>query len=202
MGTTYRYDVQASDADNTPSNPFADPLTYSLTNPAQTGPNNNVMTIDQSGRITWTPQTVDIGKVFNNITVRVTDSYNSSVTQSFNLTVVADTTAPTVELTISPSLAVGVGTVATFLVFGSDNVGVTSMTLTVNGTNLLLDSKGQAKMTMSTAGNYTVTATAKDAAAYEVATAGLFDEYWRAEYAGGRRIVTSFRSSNHAVGRQ
>src|SRR5439155_13389592 len=162
MGTSYRYDVKASDVDNTPQNP--DPLTYTLTNPAQTGPNNNVMTIDQNGRITWTPQTVDIGKVFNNITVQVTDSYGISVTQTFGLTVSNDTVAPTVELQITPGTTVNTGTKVTFLVFGSDNVGVASLSLTVAGTNVPLDSKGQAVMIMNTAGSNSISASAKDAA--------------------------------------
>src|SRR5262249_12791847 len=54
------------------------------------------------------------------------------------------------------------GTQETFLVFASDNVGVASTTLTVNGVNLPLDAQGQAFMTVSTPGFYNVVATATD----------------------------------------
>ena len=85
------------------------------------------------------------------------------MTHTFNLTVQADTQAPTVELQLSPN-PLGLGKQETFLVFGSDNVGVASLALTVNGSNLDIDSKGQAFYTPSAAGSYTITATAKDAA--------------------------------------
>src|SRR5207302_1036888 len=65
-GALYRYDVQASDPDG-------DPLTYTLSNAPGTAP--NVMTIDQNGRITWSPTTIN---TYNNITVTVTDPYGAS----------------------------------------------------------------------------------------------------------------------------
>ena len=153
-GLAYRYDVQANDADG-------DPLTYALSGmPAG-------MTIDGNGRITWSPGIPQIG-TYNGITVTVTDPFGAAATQTYNLTVTADTTPPTIELQISPSSSatapLPVGTLVTFLVFASDNVGVTSLKLTVGTTNVPLDSKGQAQMTMTTAGNFTVTAVAGDAA--------------------------------------
>jgi|GEM_PF-5786189 len=48
------------------------------------------------------------------------------------------------------------------LVFGSDNVGVSSLSVTVN--NYPIDSKGQAFFTPTAAGDYTIVATATDAA--------------------------------------
>ncbi|HEV3082404.1 MAG TPA: PKD domain-containing protein, partial [Gemmataceae bacterium] len=156
VGASYRYDVQASDPDG-------DPLTYALSNAPGTAP--NVMQIDQNGRLTWSPTATG---TYNNITVTVTDPYGASATRSFNLTVTADTTPPTIELQISPTSSgtapLPVGTKVTFLVFASDNVGVTSLKLTVGTTNVPLDDKGQGQMTMTTAGNFTATAIAGDAA--------------------------------------
>ncbi len=68
----------------------------------------------------------------------VTDPFGSTATQTFNLTVSPDTTAPSVELQLNPN-PLGVNNQETFLVFGSDNVAVTSLSLTVNGTNLAID---------------------------------------------------------------
>jgi RHS repeat-associated protein len=156
-GLPYRYDVQASDADNDT------PLTYSLTGSSLP----TWLSIDAAtGRISGTPPVLN--KAANSYTVSglitVTDPFGSTGTQPLNFTVQPNTTPPTIELQISPSTTVAVGTQVTFLVFASDNVGVTSLTLNVGGTNLALDDKGQAVMTMNTAGNFTVTATASDAA--------------------------------------
>jgi hypothetical protein len=150
LGNTYRYDVQATDSDG-------DPLTYALTGTVPSG-----MTIDpNTGRILWTPTATGTS---SGITVTVTDSFNVSRTSpAFSVTVSADTTAPTVELLLSAN-PVTTGTKVTFLVFATDNVAVTSLSLTVGTTNLTIDSKGQAFMTMNTIGNFSVIASAKDAA--------------------------------------
>jgi len=137
LGLTYRYDVQASDPDG-------DPLTYAFT----ASPNNppTGMTIDPgTGRITWTPSATGTSSGFS---VVATDPYGASSTpQAISITVSADTTAPNVELQYSPT-APAVGTKETFVVQATDNVAVTSLTLTVNGTNLPIDSKGQAFYTI------------------------------------------------------
>src|SRR5439155_27364451 len=101
-----------------------------------------------------------------NLTVNVTDSHGTPATppQTFTLTVSADSTAPTAQLQIFPGTSVNVGTAVTFLVFGTDNIGVTSLALTVNSVNVPLDSKGQAVITENTAGSYSISATTKDAA--------------------------------------
>jgi hypothetical protein len=155
-GLPYRYDVQASDADG-------DALTYALSG-APTW-----LSIDQNGRITGAPGIAQIG-TYNSITIQVTDQVGSQATKTFNLTVQADTTPPTIELQISPTssatAALPVGTLVTFLVFASDNVGVTSLKLTVGTTNVPLDAKGQGQMTMTAVGNFTATAVAGDAAGY------------------------------------
>jgi hypothetical protein len=149
VGLPYRYDVKATDADG-------DPLTYALSGTVPTG-----MTIDAvTGRIAWTPTATG---TFSGIVVTVSDPYGGQATQTMSVTVSADTTAPTVELQLSPN-PLALGKQETFIVFGSDNVAVTSLTVTVNGTNLPIDAHGQAFYTPTSSGNYTIVATAKDAA--------------------------------------
>jgi YD repeat-containing protein len=149
VGLPYRYDVKATDADG-------DPLTYALSGTVPTG-----MTIDAgTGRIAWTPTAAGTS---NGIVITVSDPYGGQATQTMSVTVNADTTAPTVELQLSPN-PLALGKQETFIVFGSDNVAVTSLTVTVNGTNLPIDAHGQAFYTPTATGNYTIVATAKDAA--------------------------------------
>jgi hypothetical protein len=147
LGLPYRYDVIASDTDG-------DALSYALSGTVPTG-----MTIDQNGRITWTPTATG---TYSGITVTATDPYSASASQTFSVTVSADTTPPNVELQYSPT-APAIGTTETFVVQATDDVAIASETLTVNGTNLSIDSKGQAFYTISAAGTYTVAASAKDA---------------------------------------
>jgi len=147
-GLTYRYDVQASDPDG-------DPLTYSLV----TGP--ALMSIDAFGRLTWPTNTADVGT--QPVSIAVADNHGASTAQSFDVDVVADTQAPLVALSVTPSPA-DLGSQATFLVTAVDNVAVQSLTLTVGGVPVALDSSGRATMTMTTAGDLAVVATATDPA--------------------------------------
>jgi RHS repeat-associated protein len=147
--TPYQYDVGAIDPDG-------DGLTYAVSGT----PTSRGMSIDAFGRLTWSPGLGDVGSYA--ITVTVTDAFGASTPQNFTLTVTRDTTPPTVELQLSPNSPVVMGTQETFLVFASDDVGVASTTLTVNGVNVPLDAQGQGFMTMSTPGFYNVVATATD----------------------------------------
>ena len=79
MGQTYHYDVHAADADG-------DSLAYALT-AAPAG-----MTIDDLGRITWTPQAGDIGS--HPVAVAVSDGRGGAASQSFTIAVGGDTEAP------------------------------------------------------------------------------------------------------------
>jgi hypothetical protein len=148
VGLTYRYDVRASDPDG-------DPLTYALT----TAPAG--MTIDSFGRITWATGTADVS--VHSVVLSVADDHGASVTQSYNLTVVPDTESPQVNLTLSANPA-DIGSQVTFLVSATDDVAVQALGLTVAGTSLTLDANGQAMMTATQAGNFTVVATATDPA--------------------------------------
>ncbi len=127
-GAAYNYDVVAVDPDN-------DPLTYALAS-APAG-----MTIDSLGRITWSPQTSDIGS--QPVVVTVDDGRGGIVNQSFTISVAADTEAPQVILTLSADSA-DLGSSVNAIIAATDNVGVTGLTLqTEDGVpGPLLDSSG------------------------------------------------------------
>ena len=147
---SYQYDVEATDQDGYP-------LTFSLTQ-APTG-----MTIDiGTGLIEWTPDNAQIGQ--HDVTVRVEDALGAYDTQSFTITVsaVGDITAPQVNVTVDP-LEVNPDEAVTITVDATDDVGVVSIELSVNGTPLSLDINNQATFSSSTPGLFTATATARDA---------------------------------------
>ncbi|HEY2411363.1 MAG TPA: FG-GAP-like repeat-containing protein [Pirellulaceae bacterium] len=72
VGQQFSYQIEASDADN-------DGLTYSLAGGPPT------MSIDQTGKITWTPTADDLGT--QQVTVRIDDGQGGTVEQSFTLVV-------------------------------------------------------------------------------------------------------------------
>jgi YD repeat-containing protein len=146
--TTYRYDVRANDPDR-------EAIAYRLTQ-APEG-----MEIDQLGRITWTPQSGDVGNY--EIEIVVTDSRGATATQSYNLTVAADTTAPLVNLQFNRDRA-NIGDTVTFQVTATDNVGVAELRLTFNGANIALDGNGRATVKLDAVGAFEVVAFAIDAA--------------------------------------
>lgn len=148
VGAPYRYDVHAADIDG-------DILTYSLT----TAPHD--MTIDPLGRITWTPASAYLGDAA--VQVTVSDGRGGSFSQPFTVHVTADTQAPRVNIQLSSNPA-DIGTSVTVIVTATDNVGVTSLTLTNSGVAIPLDPAGQATLDTSTAGGFGLLATARDAA--------------------------------------
>lgn len=80
VGTTYRYDANASDADN-------DALAFALVE----GPAG--MQVDAAtGLVTWSPLAADVGT--HHVELRVTDAPGASVTQSFDLVTTAANSLP------------------------------------------------------------------------------------------------------------
>ncbi|MBI2807692.1 MAG: VCBS repeat-containing protein [Planctomycetes bacterium] len=149
-GNTYRYDVLASDADG-------DALFYALT-AAPAG-----MTVDRAGRIRWaTDASVLPGSPYP-VTLEVTDPRGARATQSFNVTVVPDTLAPQIGIALNPITTI-IGGTAFVRVVAYDNVGVTALDLTVNGTPIALDGNGQAALDTTAAGIVGLTASARDVA--------------------------------------
>ena len=151
-GQAYVYQVVASDADG-------DPLTFALQNYP------TWMTISSTGLISGTAPGNLATTSYSTFTVTVTDPAGMSTTQSLNLTVQADTQAPTqTTVTATPGWTVPVGTRVNFVVSANDNVAVSTLTLTVNGTPLAIDDHNAASQLFPTAGTYTVVATATDPA--------------------------------------
>jgi YD repeat-containing protein len=97
------------------------------------------------------------------IAITVTDSQGATAIQSFNLSAIADTEAPRVSLITTTNL-LNVGQTVTFEVNGTDNVGVTGLTLVVNGQSVALDGQGRATIKFDTVQTVTAVATAIDSA--------------------------------------
>ncbi|WP_293313893.1 putative Ig domain-containing protein [Microcoleus sp. PH2017_08_TRC_O_A] len=148
-GATYRYDLKARDAEG-------DLLAYTLVQ-APTG-----MTVDEFGRVSWTPAASDIGTV-KPVQIAIADTFGKTVTVSYNLSVVADTIAPKVNLIASKNPA-DIGDSVTFTVNAVDNVKVESLGLTINGTPVVIDAQGKATVKLNNLGTVTAIATALDAA--------------------------------------
>ena len=147
-GAVFHYDVQVDDPEN-------DPVGFALLD-APAG-----MTIDELGRITWSTQLADLGP--HNVTVQAIDAHGLDDEQTFTLTVVPDTIGPVVSVQLStPSVAIGNAVVIT--VQAMDDVGVESLTLTVNGQAVTLTEQGTAIYTPDAPGQLNVVATAADAA--------------------------------------
>ncbi|MCY2987768.1 MAG: putative Ig domain-containing protein [Planctomycetota bacterium] len=164
-GVSFRDDVRASDPDG-------DPITFQL----DSGPAG--LTMDEWGRIAWTPAPLQPGEnsydVFVSFTAR--DSYGATDTASFKLTVLRDSDAPTIEFQIirgksslllpdaDNEIAIPLGTELDFVVRATDNVGVTSRSLTFDGQTVPLDGEGRVTRILSTPSLFAVVATARDAA--------------------------------------
>jgi RHS repeat-associated protein len=148
-GQIYRYVPLVDDPDG-------DPLVYTLDAGAPAG-----MTVDDLGRIAWPTSVADLGT--HTATVTATDPFGASVSQTFTLNVQADTQAPQVALQFSVNPAY-VNSEVIILVAASDNVGVQSLTLTVNGIPQAIDSKGFVTYPTPQVGQFPVVVTASDAA--------------------------------------
>jgi large repetitive protein len=148
-GQTFVYQVQASD-------PAGDTLTYALIGQP------NGMVIDSSGRITWPTTAANIGDYTYQVVV-TNPAGLSKTSPSYPLDVIADTTKPTVQVQISSNPA-DQNSLVYFDVIASDNVGVTSINLTVGGAPVTLGANGQGVYIASTLGQLAVVAKASDAA--------------------------------------
>ena len=153
-GMAYHYQVLVEDADDTE-------FTYALT----IAPEG--MTVDELGRIQWQTTLADHGD--HNVTIEVADPLGATTEQSFTVTVAQDTTAPTVMLAASGSLA-DPGDSVTFQVRATDDVGLESVVLLIDGEVHALDSYGsfyRAEITFETPGLYDVVARATDVSGNE-----------------------------------
>jgi RHS repeat-associated protein len=146
-GSIYRYDADAIDAE--------DRVTYALIGaPAGLGFDT------ATGQITWQTTAADLGTY--PLTIQAIDERGAITSQPFVLTVSPDTRSPNVTISLS-SNAIRPGETVTITVHAADNVSVISRTLTLAGTNLILDSNHQAVFTAVIPGMLSLSATATDA---------------------------------------
>ncbi|MHB8954831.1 MAG: putative Ig domain-containing protein [Pirellulaceae bacterium] len=146
-GLAYRYDVRATDPDG-------DPIRFSLAGPSG-------MIIDALGRVDWNPQIADIGT--HRIEITATDSHGLWIRQDYDLIVLADSQTPRVNLFVSNN-PVEINNLVTLAVSATDNVQVTAVGLTINGTPVALDSQGRVTLLASPVGQYSIVASAWDVA--------------------------------------
>lgn len=146
-GLIYRYDVKASDPDG-------DPLTYTL----ESAPPG--MTIDNLGRITWQTTKANVGT--HRIAVSVEDDRGLVLTQTFDIAIIADGKTPLVNLIVSPGNTIAINSLVTFVVTATDNVGVKSIGLKINGTPVPLDAAGRVSFIATPVGLYDIVASATD----------------------------------------
>ena len=96
------------------------------------------------------------------------DAAGNTATTSITVTVAeVDTTPPVSKLSHNGRSTIYVGNTVTFTVKGTDNVGVTGQTLTLDGEPVELDDNGKASITFTAAGTYEFVATVVDAAGNE-----------------------------------
>ena len=148
-GTLLTLQANASDVDG-------DALIFSLAN-APAG-----MAIDTNGLITWTPTPTDVAADPYVVAVTATDPYGLAASQDVNITVAADQ-APRVQVLAGQQPAL-LGEPVTFLVDGVDDLGLTSLQLTINGQPVAINIDRTATFTPSNLTDLTVVATATDTA--------------------------------------
>ncbi|MBL8868680.1 MAG: putative Ig domain-containing protein [Planctomycetaceae bacterium] len=158
-GAIYRYAVRVTDADD-------DPLAYVL----EGAPDG--MSIDRLGLIRWETKQSDLGT--KSFTVRVTDSFGQSATQAVSLIVAADTTGPAVSISVfggrpdrSNGMQVDLGSTYTVQVQATDDVGVVSRSLKVNGIEQPLSSSFAVQLVGNQLGIVELRGAARDAAGNE-----------------------------------
>ena len=95
------------------------------------------------------------------ITILATNERGTVGSFTLRLTVAADTQAPTVSVTLDQS-RVNPGDTVEVTVRATDNIDVSSLTLTANGIPVTLDSTGHGTVTATTPGGLHLVATATD----------------------------------------
>ncbi len=152
QGGLYRYDVLAIDPDR-------ESLAYEL---IESPPG---MTIDAMGRVRWqTPLDTPLGA--RDVAIRIRDGLGATATQRYTMLVEKDTQAPrlTIVVTGEPVLYPWTVNPAIVRVIATDNVGLASVELKVDGETLELAPDGTARVYFSAPGNGRLVATARDAA--------------------------------------
>ena len=155
-GATYRYDVDATDAEGQ----F---LTYS-TDIAPRG-----MTIDgRTGLLSWTPEPSQAGP--HDVVVRVEDVANGSATQAFEIEVAPDAQPPVVEIAVLEE-PFEVERPVRVCVYVSDNAAIAERQLLVDDVPVDLDEQGCTVITPKSPGFTDLAALARDPSGNEGAAA-------------------------------
>ena len=149
-GSTYSYDVIASDVDG-------DRLSYILNQASR----DLGMTLDTLGRLRWTPNAGNVGS--HTVVITVNDGNGKTGQQQYKLSVAADDVAPKVRLIANYDL-VYLGESITFQARATDNTKVAGLQLLIDGTAVVLDSNGMATFKPTQAGTITAKAIATDSA--------------------------------------
>jgi Putative Ig domain len=155
-GVEYKYDLKATD-------PEGDRLTYNLDSASQA----LGMTLDNLGRLRWTPTAAQLGT--QSVTLTVTDSAGAKIAQQFNLKVTADTETPKVSLIRSVNIA-DPGDEVFFQALATDNIGVKNLQLLIDNTPVSIDGNGVARLTNVQPGTLTAKAIATDLAGNQTET--------------------------------
>lgn len=161
QGKTYRYSIDANDADN-------DPLSFSLIDSPEG------MQIDpQNGLLIWSTNRSDVavGDRFR-VEALVVDTFGYQVKQPWQVEILADTIAPVPSITVLSPEGVFFGDRATFnigspyrvQVLARDNAVVSEIRLTLDGVDVPLDDRGIATITPVQSGEFELIATATDTA--------------------------------------
>lgn len=153
-GTPYQCPLRAHDPDG-------DFLSFTLLDAPEGMMVDSSLGDPRSALLSWTPSPSQIGES-HPVTVQVSDSRGGIDTQSFTLAVAADTDVPRVLLSASADLIKKGETVA-FFIHASDNAGIESLGLTLDGTPVPILFNG-AKITFDDPGLFDVVASATDAA--------------------------------------
>ncbi|KYC37630.1 hypothetical protein WA1_39905 [Scytonema hofmannii PCC 7110] len=149
-GSTYAYDVRTTDVDG-------DKLSYSK----DTASLNKGITLDNLGRLRWTPNTSNVGS--HHVVLTVSDGNGGVQQQEYDLSVTSDTIAPLVRLIANYDL-VNLGETVIFQARATDNMKVAGLKLLINDTPFVLDGNGMARFTPTTALTIRAVAVATDTA--------------------------------------
>ena len=109
--------------------------------------------------LTWTPTGVQAGTY--NTLITVSDG-QLSASQPLQLVAAAAAVPPSVLITVTPSFPATLGQSVALQVTATGVANISSLTLTINGQPIALDSQGRATFVPSAAGHYSVVATAID----------------------------------------
>lgn len=144
---TYSYQVTAVDPDS-------DSLTYSLVQ----GPAG--LQIDSiSGLLTWAPTDGQIGT--HPVTVRASDGRGGFADQTFSINIVATDSPPSATLSTTAS-KINVGDSYSVKLTVTDDIGIASSVVTLNGAPVPVDSSGVINKIAKTKGRLFYAATVKD----------------------------------------